>query len=245
MVTRLDDFEDGLTEPRRDDPYALWDGAYVLGALSADEKRLFEAHMSGCRECRAAVAELNDVPSLLGLLDPEEMRAIEEDRTEPPLRPEVLDSLLAKVRRRRRWSRRALAGVTAVAAALLAVALVIVARPQTVGLQRTESPPVSIALDQVVPSPVNASVSLVSKEWGTQIDMTCNYGSYADRNLKPGSFALVVNGRDGSRTQAATWRAEQNSSVTLGAATELPVDHIASIQLVNLGNSKVLLQRNL
>ncbi len=244
-MTQVDGHDELINGTQPDDPFALWDGAYVLGALSASDKLQYESHLSACKACRNAVAELTGIPPLLGLLDPEEVRAIEENRPEPPLRPEVLDSLLAKVRRRRRWSRRATAGVAALAAALLAVGLVIIARPEIVGLQRQEPAPVALAMEQVVPSPVTASVSLTGMEWGTQIDMTCSYGSYADRDQKGGTFALVVVGRDGSRTEAATWRAEPNQSVTLGAATSLPVDQIATVQLVSTDNSQMLLQRNL
>ena len=82
-------------------------------------------------------------------------------------------------------------------------------------------------------------------EWGTQIDMTCTYGSYTDRSEKGGSFALMIVGRDGSRTEAASWTADPNQQVTLTAATKVPVDEIAAVQLVNTDNSQVLLQRNL
>ena len=35
------------------DPYAEWDAAYVLGALSPAERLEFEGHLSGCGRCRA------------------------------------------------------------------------------------------------------------------------------------------------------------------------------------------------
>jgi AAA ATPase domain/Putative zinc-finger len=51
------------------DKYALWDAAYVLGSLSETDRREFEAHLPGCRNCRDAVAELSGMPALLSLLD--------------------------------------------------------------------------------------------------------------------------------------------------------------------------------
>ena len=33
------------------DRYASWDAAYVLGALSPDERSEFEAHLAGCPAC--------------------------------------------------------------------------------------------------------------------------------------------------------------------------------------------------
>ena len=37
--------------------FADWDAAYVLGALSPSDRRLFEAHLQECDACRAAIVE--------------------------------------------------------------------------------------------------------------------------------------------------------------------------------------------
>ena len=72
--------------------YATWDAAYVLGSLSSNERREYEAHLATCARCRAAVAELSGMPALLALLDPADVEALDETQPEPPpLRPEVLD----------------------------------------------------------------------------------------------------------------------------------------------------------
>ena len=88
------------------DGYATWDAAYVLGSLSSTERREFEAHLQTCDRCRAAVAELSGMPALLGLLSEGDVRGLDGEQPEPPpLRPEVLTSVLDKVRWRRRRSR--------------------------------------------------------------------------------------------------------------------------------------------
>ena len=111
---------------RGDDPYAMWDAAYVLGSLSGAERREFEAHLATCARCSAAVTELSGIPALLAQLTADEVEALDEPATEaPPLRPEVLDSLLQKVEWRRRRTRRFSVITLAAAAAVLAVALVI------------------------------------------------------------------------------------------------------------------------
>jgi anti-sigma factor RsiW len=51
------------------DPYARLDAAYLLGALEADERLGYEAHLAICRRCRAALAEISAIPSLLAGLD--------------------------------------------------------------------------------------------------------------------------------------------------------------------------------
>ena len=83
---------------REDDPYILWDAAYVLGSLSGTERREFEAHMATCPSCKAAVAELSGMPALLAQLDAQEVEALDDPSAQaPPMRPEMLDSLLQKV----------------------------------------------------------------------------------------------------------------------------------------------------
>ena len=39
------------------DPYARLDAVYLLGALDADERLAYEAHLAICRRCRAGLAE--------------------------------------------------------------------------------------------------------------------------------------------------------------------------------------------
>ncbi len=50
--------------PEGADGYAMWDAAYVLGALPDADRHEFETHMAGCASCRDAVAELVTVVTL-------------------------------------------------------------------------------------------------------------------------------------------------------------------------------------
>jgi Putative zinc-finger len=73
--------------------YSTWDAAYALGSLSANDRREFEAHLGGCAPCREAVTELSGMPAVLGLLDRDEVAAMDNgDQVSgvPPLRPELL-----------------------------------------------------------------------------------------------------------------------------------------------------------
>ncbi|WP_082168937.1 zf-HC2 domain-containing protein [Mycolicibacterium chlorophenolicum] len=54
----------------------MWDAAYVLGSLCSAERREFEAHLGLCASCRAAVAELSDLPLILSCLGDDGASAI-------------------------------------------------------------------------------------------------------------------------------------------------------------------------
>ncbi|MEN3317766.1 MAG: hypothetical protein V7643_1167 [Mycobacterium sp.] len=145
------------------DRYVTWDAAYVLGSLTSSERREYEAHLETCERCRAAVAEISGIPALLAMLDLEDVRALDEEPPEtPPLRPEVLDSILDKVRWRRRRSRWLMSAAVGVAAALLAVGVVIAIRPEIVGLENYSPQETTQAMDmtKVSDTPINASISL-------------------------------------------------------------------------------------
>src|SRR4051812_7794494 len=151
------------------DRYLTWDAAYVLGSLSSNERREYEAHLETCPRCRAAVAELSGMPALLAKLDLEDVRALDEEPSEPPpLRPEVLDSILDKVRWRRRRSRWLTSAAVGLAAALLAVGIVIAIRPEIVGLENYSPQETTQTMDmtKVSDTPINASISLTGFGWG-------------------------------------------------------------------------------
>jgi carotenoid cleavage dioxygenase-like enzyme len=82
--------------------YAMWDAAYVLGALSDADRREFEAHLEGCTSCRGAVTELTAISPLLSLLDYDQVVApdgADESAAAPPC-PDLMTSLLAKADQR-------------------------------------------------------------------------------------------------------------------------------------------------
>ncbi|WP_368499175.1 anti-sigma factor [Herbiconiux sp. A18JL235] len=64
------------------DPFRDWDAAYVLGMLSADERRAYEDHLTECPPCAAAVGELAGMPGILSRLSADEATALLGDDTE-------------------------------------------------------------------------------------------------------------------------------------------------------------------
>jgi anti-sigma factor RsiW len=224
----------------------MWDAAYVLGSLSAADRREFEAHMSGCPSCRDAVAELSGMPALLSKVDHNEMAAINESDQSPDrpeFSPELLPMLLATVRRQRRRSRLMTWSAAAAAAVVLAIGVFV-----GVSGYSTKSPPpqpsvAALPMAQMGTTALTSTVSVSSQRWGTFIDMRCVCLApvYARRDR----LAMVVVSRDGTRTRLATWVAEPGHTATPAGSISTPVDQIAAVQVVSADNGRVLLERSL
>ena len=234
--------------PAGGDPYATWDAAYVLGALSNAERHEFEAHLSTCGSCDGAVGELAGMPALLGLLNRDDIQSIEDlgevDGEQPAPPPEVLGSLLDIVRRRRRARLLAWTGGVAAAAAV-AIGVLVLVRPHSVAPLPLPEAAAPLSMTPVEPSPLTATVSLVSHSWGTGVAMNCTYGPERE-GVEDGDvdqLAMVAVGRDGSRTQLATWFARTGVLASPAGSTSMAIDQIASIQVVSAETGHVLLQR--
>jgi hypothetical protein len=221
----------------------------VFGSLSSAERREYEAHLETCDRCRAAVADISGMPALLAMLDVEDVRALEKEQPEPPpLRPEVRQQVLDKVRWRRRRSRLLTSAAVGLAAALLAVGLVIAVRPGIVGLQSgtTQVAAQQLEMNKLVTTPFSATISLNSFAWGTRIDMACTYGDWSSGGgAPPSNLGMVVVGRDGSHTQIATWLGLSGATALPSGNTPVPVGDIAAVQLVSADSGKVMLERQL
>ncbi|MBV5242544.1 MULTISPECIES: anti-sigma factor family protein [Mycolicibacterium] len=228
------------------DHYRTWDAAYVLGALSTDDRREYEGHLSGCGGCRSAVAELDGMPGLLSLLDLDEVIALDHEQPAPPLRPEVLTSVIDRMGARRRRARRATVWAVAVAAALLALAIVLAVRPAIFGSDgggEQTAPMQNMA--KVSETPINASIALTGYGWGTRIDMACSYGDWGQnpRGTPPQNLGMVVIGHDGSRSQIATWLGLSGATALPSGTTPMQVDEIRAVQLVSASDGEVLLEK--
>lgn len=233
---------------RGDDPYAMWDAAYVLGSLSGTERREFETHLATCPRCSAAVAELSGIPALLAHLTAEEVEALDDPAPEAPqMRPEMLDTLLAKVQWRRRRTRRFSMITLAAAAAALVVALVIGILPGIRGQGGDEGPMASsVTMSKVSQTPINATVTLTGFGWGTRVDMVCTYGDYASRGqATTENLSMIVLGHNGSQTEVATWVGVNGATALPSGNTTMQKDQIKGVQLVDTDTKAVLLQSDL
>jgi len=252
---------------RATDRYREWDAAYVLGALSSDERREYEAHLAECEECAAAVAELAGMPGLLAAVDLDSVdlnpgTGAGRDLARPA--PDLLPRLLAAARRERQRTRRAMVGaLVGVAAVAATVALVLPAAlgggaPTGDAPVAGSSGPVApseepgdlfvderVEMSSVVPSPLSADFRLAAESWGSRIETRCRYSSSDLRrpfyNVGEQGYALYVTDTSGEPTVVATWSAAPGSSVELVGSTRLRRHEIASVDIRSLATGQVLL----
>ncbi|WP_449372766.1 anti-sigma factor family protein [Arthrobacter psychrolactophilus] len=213
------------------DPYAQWDGAYVLGALPAAQRRDFEQHFSTCQDCTRRVAELSGLPSLLALTRevPADSPAIATSAK--PLYAE----LSARVTSRRRR--------LILAAAAAAIALASTTAAITTAVQSSTAPPQSavssaasgteLTFTGARATGLTATGELSSFPWGTQISWSCSYSAgstYGDEQPSQ-DYALVMVSTSGTETTVASWVAGPGSVVTPTATTATRAHEIARLEI--------------
>lgn len=217
------------------DPYADWDGAYVLGALSPDERREYEQHLLTCERCSRAVGELAGIPGVLGLVEPLDALAVTgpaQPSAQADGEPAPPVSLLARRARATRTRRRVLL-VAAAAALVLGGFATGTLVSQVSGEDQT--PAVQALADQVRLQPVDgsgvqATLALQPAAWGTGLEWSC---SYPEGQLVDGvTYELTLVSETGERLTAATWTGGATSTTTgLSASTALAPEEIARVEL--------------
>lgn len=209
-------------------------GAYVLGALSPQERLEFEQHCLECAACSASVRDLAGLPGLLSRADPSVLEAGPSDEAVPPV---VLPTLPSQVRRGRRTRVRLLAGVAAtlvaVGAAGTGVGVVIGRHEGAVTAAPANTNGKTLAMQPVRAAPATATVQLGARRWGTELHLTCAYAQGEDGYALPPevTYLLVVRGRNGVVQKVGTWRALRGRTMQLSAATALTVSQIRSVEI--------------
>ncbi|MBO9524080.1 MAG: zf-HC2 domain-containing protein [Nocardioidaceae bacterium] len=214
------------------------DGAYVLGALSPEERAAFERHLPGCKTCARSVRELAGLPGLLARVPAE---VLDPDQPTPPVPDTLLPSLVRRARRTQRRRTWAAAGLVAAAVAVVGVSIGIVAThddgppsaaPTTV--VTTAAPRQFTPIGSV---PISGWVSLTPVAWGTRVDLTCTYEGYAE---KPVVYSMVLTRKDGSVEQVASWKAFPGRTMHIAGATSTDVDDIARVDVLTATGRDVL-----
>lgn len=230
------------------DEYRSWDAAYVLGTLVSSERHEFEEHLSGCAACRAAVAELAGIPSLLAALSPGEAIALGQGKSDQTLG--VFRGLAEKVQRGRRRVRLAVAALVVGAAAASGAVTVAVTAPAPPAGQTQAVSPTALNFTPVLDSSLVAKGSLTLQPWGTRIDWECTYtATPADLpgHRGPGApgspeeYGLVVVDARGVTRQVATWAATPGTVATPTATTVVRISDIRRVEIRAIPSGRTVL----
>ncbi len=205
------------------DSFAMFDAAYVLGALSDADRIAFEAHLAECDACSASVRELSGLPAVLASVP--ESALVDEA---PPL--SLLPALQRRARgavRRRRWI---VSGVAAAAACVLALAVVV---------SWPTSAPAShpVAMTAVAPAPITATADVRDVGWGTKIELVCRYYE-TSQPVRP--YALVVVDRSGVHHDLGTWNLVPGKATTYQSGIALPRSQVKEVDITTVSGKPLL-----
>ncbi|TDD18741.1 anti-sigma factor [Kribbella turkmenica] len=214
------------------DPYREWDAAYLLGALSAKDRRAYEEHLRTCDECSAAVASLAGVPAALAALPDD--RALATITADPP---NLLPDLVRAVQRDTRQRRLRVGLVMASVATAAAVAGAVVAIP----LSREEPQGDYVVLAQTVASKLSADARLVPERWGTTIEISCRYDELATPSERARGYELYVTDTSGKAQLIASWTAAPGTTVKPAATTKLQRHEIRALDIRSSETGRILL----
>lgn len=212
------------------DPFAHDDAAFVLGALSADERAAFEQHLLTCQACASRVRELAPLPALLAGL-PASAYTDEHDDLPASLLPDLLRHVGSERRRRRQFT----AGLAGLAAACL-VALAVGAWPNPAARKPASGGSTAQAMSAVITSPVHASAQLTAVKWGTKIELACSYDAGYASNA---DYQLVVIDRQSVAHPAGSWKLTPGSLIHFTGGTSLPRDQISRVE-IEVGDQAIL-----
>jgi hypothetical protein len=229
------------------DPFRDWDAAYVVGALSTDDRRSYERHLATCEECAASVAELAGLPGILSKLPADAAVSLLSTSVGNPIDdshlrieahvPGIVQRLAGAETRRRRRIR-----ITMLAAAAIVVALFVGGGVALFGNQQPATP--SVAMSALRQNEITASLQITRKGWGTRFDWNCAYKGDAWEGTAS-SYDLVVVDKTGARTTVATWTAAGPKASGLTASSAIPTNSISSVEIRLTGTTTPLLSERL
>ena len=227
------------------DDIAEWDAAYVLGALSLNDRHTYEAYLAANPERTAALTELAGLPGILNVLSRDEAIALTEHDDGDPAEGLTLDlmpSLAAAAAKRQRLSRRSLIGAGVAAAAVVAIgagALGATVFPRS-------GPPAEVVLQAMQSTPkggINAALAVTEKKWGTRLDWTCDYIAGWAKNAA--SYDIVVTTVEGIESAVGTWSPASDHAGGLAASTSIPTDSIRTVDIRLSGTKEPLAIRTM
>jgi hypothetical protein len=229
-----------VTNFRPDDDLAEWDAAYVLGALSLEDRRAYENYLAANPARASELTELAGMPGILNALSRDEAVALTDLAGPPPVQehPDNVASLAKAAAKRQQRSRRTwLATAVASAAALLIAGGLVGA---TV-FSRSPAPTQTVAMQAMQPTPrggLTAELAVTEKKWGTELNWACQYTKDWSRNVK--SYDIVVTTHDGVQQAVGSWKPAGDEATGLSAATSIPSSQIRTVDIRVTGSNEPL-----
>jgi anti-sigma factor RsiW len=239
------------------DSYTEWDAAYVLGALSAVERREFEDHLTTCDDCRAAVADFAGMPGLLAQLHAGEVLAIDAPSDTRPVETEVLGPVSAVASRRPAWHLPlAVAAAALVVGGMAGYAVSSARSPGTppsavagiVGGRATTR----LAFSSVVPSSMTAVVDVHATSTATEFRVECQYAPPATATApssKPDypwvNYAIWVVDRAGRATKLRQWTARPGLIMHPTGVTTVPYAALARVEIRRVDDGQTVMRAQL
>jgi hypothetical protein len=221
------------------------DGAYVLGALSPEDRVAFERHLPGCPECAQSVRELAGLPGLLARVPVE---ILDPKRPPTPVPETLLPALVRRARRSQRRRAWITSGLVAAAAAVTIGAVGVATLGHDDGSPPQALPsagPTTAAAQIMKPignEPISGWISMTTVGWGTRLDLDCSYAQDSDDYSDPAwsTYTMYVTTADGTVEQVASWKALPGKEMHLAAATASDVDDITDVQVRTAAGDTVL-----
>lgn len=220
-------------------------GAYALGALEPDEIREVDEHLATCPECRAEVAELEEMKEFLGEVPPEAFlegppsdgdlllqRTLREVRTTATAT--VTPAAAPPAKRRSRW--------LAVAAAVVVVAGAL-AGGVVIGRQSVDQTDVPVAGSRQV----TATDTTTGATMATTVEPRAGWSwvQVQIKGLKAGAECqMLVTDKAGKAWVAGTWKVSEKSARENNSRFEggvlVPIDQVRSVQVRTLQGQNVV-----
>jgi hypothetical protein len=228
-----------VTNFKPDDDLAEWDAAYVLGALSLDDRRAYENYLATNPDRAAELTELAGMPGILNVLSRDEAVALTDLAGAPPAddRPDNVASLAkAAAKRQQRTQRAWLAAAVATAAAFLITGGIVGAT-----VFPRSAPTQTVAMQVMQPTPregLTAKLAVTEKKWGTELNWACQYTKDWSRNVA--SYDIVVTKRDGAQQTVGSWKPAGDEATGLSAATSIPTAQIRTVDIRVSGTQEPL-----
>jgi hypothetical protein len=229
-----------MTDFKPDDDLAEWDAAYVLGALSLEDRRTYENYLAANPARAAELTELAGMPGILNALSRDEAVGLTDLAGAPRAeeRPDNVASLAQAAANRQQRSRRTwLATAVAIAAALAITGGVVGA---TV-FPRSPAPVQTVAMQAMQPTPrggLTAELAVTEKKWGTELNWACQYTKDWSRNVS--SYDIVVTTHDGVQSAVGSWKPAGDEATGLSAATSIPTSQIRTVDIRVTGSNEPL-----